>query len=184
MYDKILKDPSFFDWLYKIDKDIAEKFRLTACSFCGDKLHIGNYVRKPRGSPSKNEDFNLCFSFCCRREGCRKRKRPASVRFLGRFVYISFIVVVLSGSSKKLGRLRKIFNLPVDRKTLKRWRNWWDQRFARSAFWREQRGRLNGSIGSPYPQDILEYFRQIHQDNRKVCEEVLIFFSPLCGQVL
>ena len=36
------------------------------------------------------------FSFCCSRDGCRKRKTPPSLRFLGRKVYVAAMVVLIA----------------------------------------------------------------------------------------
>ena len=42
------------------------------CLFCGGKLHRADYERKPRGGP----EWDYRYSFCCAREGCRRRQTP------------------------------------------------------------------------------------------------------------
>jgi hypothetical protein len=126
--------------LTKIDEDEAAQARARGCA-CGGALHRANYPRKVRGiaEEAKRE------SFCCAREGCRKRTTPASVRFLGRRVYAGFIVVLLTALQHGItaGRLRVLQeHLGVDRRTLGRWRQWWTEPFVRSAPWRTARGRL------------------------------------------
>ena len=38
----------------------------------------------------------LRLSFCCDREGCRKRVTPPSVRFLGRKVYLAAVMILIN----------------------------------------------------------------------------------------
>ena len=40
--------------------------------------------------------LRIRLSFCCDRDGCRKRTTPPSVRFLGRKVYLGAIVILIS----------------------------------------------------------------------------------------
>ena len=80
--------------------------------------------RKPRGGPP----WEVRFSFCCAKEGCRRRHTPGSVRFLGRRVYAGLIVVLVSAmlhglNPERVQRLRKV--LGIDWRTLGRWRQWW-----------------------------------------------------------
>jgi hypothetical protein len=61
-----------------IDKDLAERIRQKGCS-CGGRLHCANYRRAPQGGPDHlPEEYRSRFSFCCDRDGCRKRMTPAS----------------------------------------------------------------------------------------------------------
>jgi hypothetical protein len=82
---------------------------------------------------------------CCERDGCRKRKTPPSVRFLGRRVYAGFVVVLVSAmvhglSPKRVERIRQ--ELGIDKRTLARWRQWWLDGFVSSRFWKAARVRL------------------------------------------
>ena len=67
---------SFWAFLLSIDKDLAECTRQKGCS-CGGRLHCANYPRAPRGgSDDLPEEYHCRFSFCCDRDGCRKRMTP------------------------------------------------------------------------------------------------------------
>ena len=69
-----------------VDKDLAATTKKQGCS-CGGRLHCANYPRKPRGGcENLPQSYDYRLSFCCDRDGCRKRTTPPSVRFLGRKV--------------------------------------------------------------------------------------------------
>lgn len=90
----LLQDPKFFQLLLRIDIDLAAQTLAGKCP-CGGVLHKADYPRKPRGCPIEvRADYASRFSFCCSR--CRKRSTAMSVRFLGRRVYLSLVVVLLS----------------------------------------------------------------------------------------
>jgi hypothetical protein len=60
-------------------------------------LHRAVYGRKPRGGPADlPEAVAVRLSFCCGREGCRRRVLPPSVLFWGRRVYWGGVVLVLT----------------------------------------------------------------------------------------
>ena len=89
MYHDLPRTARFWSFLLTVDQDLAEETRKKACP-CGGRLHSANYLRKPRGTPVRlPEQECLRFSFCCDRDGCRKRATPPSVRFLGRKVYLA-----------------------------------------------------------------------------------------------
>ena len=145
MYEGVLRDPGFYRFLVHADRELAEQTRRSRCRFCGAALHSAQYLRKPRGVPDEIDpgaEFLVCFSFCCSAEGCRKRHRAPSVRFLSRKVYLSAMVVLLTamqqGPSPRSARRLALFG--ADRRTLGRWRHWWESVFPRSIFW----GRLRG----------------------------------------
>jgi hypothetical protein len=76
MYHSLPSDARFWSFLDSVDEDLAETTRKQACP-CGGRLHCANYPRKPRGGPdSLPETYQLRFSFCCDRDGCRKRTTP------------------------------------------------------------------------------------------------------------
>ena len=140
--ETLLKDGLLCKLLEMADDEFAEKAEKEGCVHCGEeKLHHGDYGRKPRGGPGwdKRRSFN------CAKGGCRKRKTPPSVRFLGRRVYAGVVVVLVSAmmhgvSSKRVERLR--LELGIDRRTLERWRVWWLENFVQSGFWRGERARF------------------------------------------
>jgi len=140
--EKLLKDGQLCKLLEKVDDELAGKAEKQGCSHCGEaKLHRGDYDRKPRGGPGwdKRRSFN------CAREGCRKRKTPSSVRFLGRRVYAGVVVILVSAmmhgvTARRVERLR--LELGIDRRTLERWREWWLETFVESGFWKGARAQF------------------------------------------
>lgn len=150
MYHAVLADASFFEFLARIDADLAEEARARACPACGARLDRARYPRKPRGVPQAAEGaWERRESFCCCREGCRQRATPPSVRFLGRKVYAAVVVVLGTAMMHGLTdwraeRLER--ELDVSRRTLERWRVWWREVFCGSRFWRAARARLSPPV--------------------------------------
>ena len=96
MYHDLPRTARFWSFLLAVDQDLAEETRKKACP-CGGRLHSANYPRKPRGTPVQLPEREcLRLSFCCDRDGCRKRVTPPSVRFLGPKVYLGAIVILIS----------------------------------------------------------------------------------------
>ena len=96
MYHEFLSSASFWLYLLAVDQDLAAETRNKGCP-CGGRLHCANYPRKPKGTPAQLPESQLIrLSFCCDRDGCRKRATPPSVRFLGRKVYLTAIVILIS----------------------------------------------------------------------------------------
>src|SRR5690606_37865054 len=88
MCHAFLGTASFWAVLVKIDEDMAAQTRAARCRSCGGKLHSARYRRKPRGVARSliGDAGAVRLSFCCSRDGCRRRHTPPSVRFLGRRV--------------------------------------------------------------------------------------------------
>jgi hypothetical protein len=141
----LLRDTGFFALPTTLDQDLAEQMRIQGCP-CGGRLRRAHCPRKPRGDPADlSPEQERRLSFCCDREGCRRRGTPPSLRFLGRRVYFGAVVVVVTTlvhgvTPRRAEALRRQFG--VDRRTLACSRRWWRAHFPRSAFWREGRGRL------------------------------------------
>ena len=96
MYHELPRNASFWAFLFSIDQDLAEQARQKKCP-CGGCLHRANYPRKPRGGGEDlPQEYDFRLSFCCEREGCRKRVTPPSVRFLGRKVYLGAVVILVA----------------------------------------------------------------------------------------
>jgi hypothetical protein len=136
---------SFWSFLFTIDQDLAETVRKQGCP-CGGRLHCANYPRKPRGtSVQLPEPEWVRLSFCCDRDGCRKRVTPPSVRFLGPKVYLGAVVVLISAmrqgpSPHRLRELSRLFG--ADRRTIARWLVFWRDHFPQTPFWKVARARL------------------------------------------
>jgi hypothetical protein len=181
MCQKLLRDPRFFAFLFKIDQDLFMQAREGRCPFCGGPLHQANYPRKPRGrtlDPPPERVFR--FSLCCGSEGCRKRLTPPSVRFLGRKLYLGAVVVLVSAmlhgtTASRLEDLRDL--VEVSHRTLDRWRQWWLAAFVKSAFWKASRGRFDTPVDETLlPQSLLDRFLGAL---RSRALDVLNFLSPI-----
>ena len=182
MYHNLFQDASFWLFLVAVDQDLAKSSREKACP-CGGRLHRADYSRKPRGSPTDlPEPYRLRFSFCCDREGCRKRVTPPSVRFLGRRVYLGAVVVLVAamrqGSSpRRVRELSRIFG--ADRRTIARWQVFWRDHFPATPFWKVARGRLApGTEIAALPLSLLEAFLR-GNDPRRGWGKLLCFLSPI-----
>jgi hypothetical protein len=143
----ILQDARFYEALHRYDVELAQMARDAGCRDCSAVLHSARYPRKPRGGPpGLSAQFEQRLSFCCARDGCRRRTTPPSVLFLERRVYFSVAIVLLTAMTQGVTprRTRELrTHLGVDRRTLARWRVWWREHFPASRFWREQRARLS-----------------------------------------
>ncbi len=161
MCHKILLDARFGALGLKVDRDLAQKTQEARCRFCGERLDVANYPRKPRRVPrGADPDFALRLSFCCAKDGCRRRATPPSVRFLGPKVYLGVIVVLITALRQGLRppSVRKLkAALGVDRRTLQRWQRWWREIFSRSCFWAKTRAQLHPACeeGAVLPRAII-----------------------------
>jgi hypothetical protein len=182
VWHALLRDSSFFETLLRFDEDLAEQARAAGCRRCGGVLHRADYPRKPRGGPGElGPPHERRRSLCCAREGCRRRTTPPSLRFLGRRVYFGAVVVLVSAlvhglSPRRAARLRE--QLGVDRRTLGRWRRWWQQGFAQSPFWQAARGRFVPPVERhALPAALLERFVAANAGER--LRAALAFLAPL-----
>jgi hypothetical protein len=143
LYQKLLGDARFFELLLRLDEDLARQAREGGCP-CKGVLHSARYPRKPRGGPpSLGREHDMRASFCCAREGCRRRVTPPSLRFLGRKVFFAVVVVLVpilrdGPTPERLRRLEQRFG--VSRRTLYRWREWWREVVPGSRWWRGEQG--------------------------------------------
>lgn len=139
-------DAKWFATLTEIDEVFAEEVRAAGCGDCGGPLDRADYERKPRGDLGEAaEAYRRRRSFCCRREGCRHRATPPSVRFLGRKVYVAALVVIAGviGRERVLlgrGAPRQVAGVPV--RTVRRWLGWWSITFVLTSFWTEAKAFL------------------------------------------
>ena len=150
---------------------------------CGDRLHSGNFQRKPRGGPAGlAEDADLRYSLCCADLECRKRVTPASLRFLGRKVYLSAVVVVVAAmrhgaSPARMRTLRELFG--VSRRTVERWRKWWATAFAEGPFWKAAAASFLPAVEvARLPASLLERFLG-DEEERLIL--LLRFLGPVTG---
>jgi len=182
MYHDLLRDSSFWLFLFEVDRDLAETSRLQACP-CGGRLHHADYPRKPRGGPRDLPPvYRSRISFCCERDGCRKRVTPPSARFLGRKVYLGAVVILVAAmrqgpSPRRVRDLSKYF--PADRRTMNRWRAFWQEHFPLTTFWKVARGRLVPTVNvDVLPRSLFEAFVSGEQD-RHGWNKLMLFLSPI-----
>ena len=159
----LLRDARVYGVLFRIDEDETARAQGAGCA-CGGRLHRADYRRKPRcgldlekGVPG----FSIRHSLCCDRDGCRRRATPASVRFLGRRVYVGLVVVLIAALAEgatpaRVRRLRQLVG-DVSRRTLDRWRRWWREAFPTTELWRERRAHFATPVATDrLPASLLE----------------------------
>lgn len=181
MYHNLLHDASLFEFLHVIDADLARAARAAGCG-CGGRVHSARYRRKPRGGPRDlDPEAEMRASFCCARDGCRKRVTPVSVRFLGRRVYWGTVVLLGTAmvhgvTPRRAAELRRL--LGVSARTLARWRSWWREGFVETRLWRAMQGRFIPAVDlGALPASLLERFGA--EDLRQKLIATLRFLAPL-----
>jgi hypothetical protein len=182
MHQELLRSASFWRFLFDIDKNLAQISRQEGCS-CGGHLHCAHYPRNPRGGGDDlPETYSQRLSFCCDRDGCRKRVTPPSVRFLGRKVYLGAVVILVAAMRQgptphRVRELSKLFG--ADRRTIARWQTFWREHFPQTAFWKVARGRLVPTVEViTFPLALLEAFLRSH-DPQEDWGQLLFFLSPM-----
>lgn len=178
----LLRDARVYGVLSRIDQEFAQQTRSAGCG-CGGQLHSAVYPRKPRGGPANlPAEYGLRFSFCCDRDGCRRRATPLSVRFLGRRIYLAAVVVLVTAlahgaTPKRVARLRLLAG-GVSLQTVERWRRWWREVFPATPFFRELRGRLSPPVAvEELPRSLLD--RVTAAEPRDRLFAVLRLLSPI-----
>ena len=141
-------------------------------------------TREHRGAAPDHlpEEYRCRFSFCCDRDGCRKRMTPPSVRFLGRKVYLGAVVILISAmrqgpTPRRVRELSTLFG--VDRATIARWQAFWRDHIPQTPFWKVARARLVPVVDIVVlPLSLLEAFLR----TKDPCQDwghLLRFLSPL-----
>jgi hypothetical protein len=184
MDHRLLLTSGFWFFLLRADRDLAEIAHQKGCP-CGGRLHRANFPRKPRGGPTRDwaEEYAWRLSFCCQREGCRKRVTPPSVRFLGRKVYLGAVVVLVAAmrqgaTPQRIRVLAELFE--IDARTIARWQVFWREEFPQTAFWRTERGRFLPAIpAAALPRALLEEFLRHAPGPEKGWKRLLVFLSPI-----
>ena len=179
---RLLRDARFFQALVEIDDILAQQTQQAGCS-CGGRLDRADYPRKPRGGPAQlGAEYDTRWSFCCAKDGCRKRATPCSVRFLGRRVYLGVVVVLATVlahglTGKRLGHLQEQISGSLNAKTIKRWRAWWREIFPATGFWRGCKALLPTPPKTErLPESLLEQFVG---DLEQRVRSLLYFILPL-----
>jgi hypothetical protein len=159
VYQRLHTDSTFLETLLRIEADLAEATRTRGCGACGNVVHQSLYPRKPRGPWKLGRPFCFRMSFCCSR--CRKRETPPSVLFLGRRWYLGVVVVLAAAlcegpTRARMVRIEEVWGVGLD--TVTRWRRWWREAFAESAFWRAGRARMMPRGETALPLSLVEAF--------------------------
>lgn len=185
LYATLLADTRFHELLLTIDHELADACRAEGCAVCGGRLHSARYDRKPRGRACRlGPEHDKRFSFCCAVDGCRGRETPASLRFLGRRVYMAAIVVLIAilrhgVTDPRMERLSEVVG--VDRRTLARWRGWWRDTFPATPFWRVARARFMPPLDHDnLPASLIERFTG---EDAEPLVALLRFLGPITGGV-
>ena len=150
----------FFEALTEFDWSVAEAVQREGCPDCGGPLHRGDYERKPRFAlvGAEVESFATRFSFCCGREGCRHRRTPPSLRFLGRRVYVGAVVIlasIVAVTQLAAAAAREATGVPG--RTLRRWGSWWRGPFLTTSVFVEISGRMVPAVDrSQLPAALLD----------------------------
>jgi len=184
MDHRLLQQASFWEFLFAVDEDLAASACESGCS-CGGHLHRAKFPRKPRGGPADlPPEYGYRLSFCCNREGCRKRVTPPSVRFLGRKVYLHAVSILVAAmqqgaTPRRVQELSQRFE--IDRRTLARWQVFWQEQFPRTAFWKVARGFLLPVVeAAALPLKLLQRFLHGHDsDPLQDWKRLLLFLSPI-----
>lgn len=185
MYQSVLQDARFFELLVRFDDDLAAEVRGSGCA-CGGVLHSARYPRKPRGGPGALvQERVMRASFCCAEEGCRRRVTPPSLRFLGRKVFFGVVVLLIpilreGPTPERVRRLEARFG--VSRRTLYRWRRWWQETVPRSRWWQQQRGLFAAVVdGEKLPGSLLAAFGDIEPIADRVVAALKLLASLPAG---
>ena len=162
MWHGVLSDSRFYLMLAKFDDDLEAQARAVGCE-CGGRLDRACYPRKPRGGLADlGSEYQWRWSYCCAVDGCRRRMTPASVRYLGQRVYLGVVVVLATAMQQGLSPRRTAAlgrELGISVRTLRRWRQWWRERFPQSDVWRAQRARFMPPVEeAKLPYAALERF--------------------------
>lgn len=102
-----------------------------------------------------------------------------SVRFLGRRVYLSLAVVLVSarlaGQRPTAARLADELNIPT--RTLERWRQWWRQQFPLTPLWQAQCAHFMPPVDTAsLPASLLERYAG---EAAESLLRLLVFLSPI-----
>lgn len=161
-------DSEFLQTLRAFDFNLFQAMKRKGCPRCGGQLDTSNYLRKTRGLSSESE---ICFSLCCRREGCRKRSKPQSVRFLGQRVYGAWVVILAVDYCRELG-----LSGQIARQTISRWREFWRMHLSSGgAFVKWARGFLPPGCG--FTESPSSFFHHFNFPLRESWFSILSFFT-------
>ena len=101
-------------------------------------------------------------------------------------MYLHAVIILVAAlqqgaTPRRLRELSRILDLEIDRRTLARWRVFWQEQFPRTAFWKVARGLLLPLVeAASLPLELLRRF--LHGRDAKPLEGwkgLLLFLSPI-----
>jgi hypothetical protein len=169
MWHKLVVAETFLAGLIDWDEKQAAGVQARGCP-CGGRLDRADYPRKVRGVPAEWDDaFSRRISLCCARDGCRRRRTPASIRFFGRRVYLGAVILGMS-AGLVCGSL-------APSRTVRRWAGFFRGDFVRAAFWQDARARfMPPVVESALPGSLLERFGTA---SASALHQALSFLAPI-----
>jgi hypothetical protein len=179
MYRSLLGDSRLYELLLRYDEDLAALAREQRCT-CGGTLHSARYARKPRGFIARQPPgYDQRYSFCCAQDGCRKRTTPPSLRFLGPKVYLGAVVTLVTALRCGLNerRVSELQEFGASRRTLERWRRWWQEVLPATAFFRVVRAWISEVSIAQLPASLLAHFKESDELTRLL--HLLDFIKPV-----
>ena len=139
----ILSSARLWAFLQRVDEAEAARLHLRPCPHCGaGRLHKADWRRNPAGLAVPLRGEIRRFGLCC--GSCRRRVKPASVRFFCRRRRVApvFLAACLAALARgaRLSAVARRLNIPLQ--TLRRWRDWWREEFPGTGEWRALRAEL------------------------------------------
>ena len=136
-YTLLLKSPSFFFFLLKIDLTIAKSCQDAGCMHCGGSLCISNWQRVGFGLPrGTSEEVLVRHSFIC--SNCRRRTTPNSLRWMYYRWFSSpaqFLLPALRGRLSKAKMKEMCVLLGTTPVRLRLRQRWWREEFFTHPYW-------------------------------------------------
>lgn len=175
----------FHALLLALDEAAAEQVRAARCLRCEGPLHRSKIPRKVRGLSDAAVEaggYESRFSFCCGRDGCRRRATPPSARFSCGRVYAALAVLVLSLSGPQRTPALDLADIVVSRgaparSTRGRWLRWWREELPVVPWFDLARGQHpHPAPYAAFPGSLLEMFAGTIGDQ---LTSLLRWLSPL-----
>jgi hypothetical protein len=163
------------------DARVALKVKAAGCRYCGGRLDVASYPRKPRGC-GLGDWLEKRRSFSCAREGCRRRATPPSLVFLGRRVYVAVVVLVesLRAALTEAATPTLPPHTSPPPRTTRRWLDWFRTSLPRTALFTAATGRFWPPLSpAALPQALMTSFERPGRSASEVVISVLRFLSPL-----
>jgi hypothetical protein len=171
----------FFLYLVFIDEQTCTQVAAAGCPFCKAALHRSDYPRKPRGGlwAAAEALFSKRISLCCARQGCRRRTTPASVRFLGRRVYLSIAVLLASMLLQTMTAKAVHLKTQVPLRTVRRWSEFWHSELPKTPWFQTQRASFMPPLcTATLPTSLIQRFVTPQRSDHEVLLLTLCFLSP------